>query len=238
MTRVRILSRSAQPFRDRQEAGELLAAELAELRGQNPVVLGIPRGGVAVAREIAASLDGDLDIILARKLRTPGQTELAMGSVSEHGEVFLNELVIRQLGIGSAEIEHEKTAQMEEIERRRRLLRSVAPKIPLRNRLVIITDDGVATGATMQVAVWAIKQEEPSRLVAALPVAADEAVHRLAGDVDEIVCLRMPLFFGAVGQFYIQFTQVEDSDVLSILKEARARAHRKPGTAERSHPAR
>ncbi len=158
MSRVRILSRSVQPFRDRQEAGKLLGSELAEFHGKSPVVLGIPRGGVVVAREVAIRLEGDLDIILARKLRTPGQIELAMGSISEHGEVFLNAPVVREIGIGGAYIEREKAEQLSEIERRSRLFRSVAPRIPLGDRTVIITDDGVATGVTMQLAVWAIQQ--------------------------------------------------------------------------------
>lgn len=223
MNKLRIISYSSERFRDRQEAGRLLARELAELRGQNAVVVGIPRGGVVVARELARELEADLDVVLARKLRTPGQEELAMGSVAEDGKVFLNEMVVVELNVSKAQIEQEKARQMIELARRRELFRSAMPKVPLENRIVIVTDDGVATGATTHAAIWAVRQEKPTRLIAAIPVGSEETLRRLAEDVDEMLCLRAPPFFMAVGQFYAQFYPVEDEEVLKILKEEHER---------------
>ncbi len=216
---MRIISYSGQPFEDRAQAGHLLAEELVDLRGKKAVVLGIPRGGILVARELASRIDADLDIVLSRKLGSPGHSELAMGALAEDGQVFLNEDVVRLLAVTRQYIEQEKARQMTEIQRRNQLIRSVLPKTPLVNRIVIVTDDGVATGATMQAALWAARQEKPQRLIAAIPVASEEALERLAADVDEIVCLRQPPSFYAVGQFYRQFYQVQDEQMLQILKE-------------------
>jgi putative phosphoribosyl transferase len=215
---VRIISYSPEPFSDRMEAGFLLARELANLRQKRAVILGIPRGGIVVAQALAGEIDADLDIVLSRKLGTPGQLELAMGAMAEDGEVFLNDNVIGELGVSASEIAQEKERQMAEIKRRTQLIRAVLPRVPLKGRIAIITDDGVATGATMQVAVWAILREKPRKLIVAVPVASEEAVNRLARDVDEIVCLRLPPNFMAVGQFYRRFEQVTDEEVLEILK--------------------
>lgn len=223
MAKLRILSRSSEPFADRRQAGQLLAEELGEFRGQRAVVLGIPRGGVVIAREIARALDGELDIVLARKLRTPGHEELAMGSVAEDGRLFLNDDVVREVGVDEAYIKQEKAVQMGEIARRIKLFRRVAPRIPLKGRLVIVTDDGIATGATAQAAFWAVRQEKPKKLVAAVPVGSEDTVVRLAEDVDEMICLRVPPFFAAVGQFYLRFGAVEDEDVVTILREERGK---------------
>ncbi len=226
MAKIRIISRKSERFADRQEAGQLLGRELSYLKVESPVVLGIPRGGVLIARELANTLNADLDVVLARKLRTPGHSELAMGSVAEGGKVFINNLVVRELGISQTQIEYEKERELAEITRRSKLIRNVWPKVPLTGRVVIITDDGVATGATMQVATWSIRQESPAGLVIALPVASEEAVDRLFEDADELVCLREPPDFGAVGQFYEQFTEIDDEDVLEILTEERNRKQR------------
>jgi putative phosphoribosyl transferase len=215
---VRIISHSGARFFDRVEAGYLLANEFNDLKSRNAVVLGIPRGGIIVAQELAHRLEADLDIVLSRKLGTPGESELAMGSLSEDGSVFLNNEVVRMFGVTQSDIEREKDHQMAEIQRRSHLIRGILPRTSLKDRLVIVTDDGVATGATMQAALWAVYQEKPRRLTAAIPVASEEAVNKLAADVDEIVCLRQPAFFYAVGQFYSRFTQVEDEEVLKILK--------------------
>ncbi len=225
MGKLRIISHSSKPFNDREEAGRLLASELSELRGQRAVVLGIPRGGMVVAGELAKALDAELDVVISRKLRTPAQPELAMGAVAEDGELFLNQMVIREVGVTDDEIQKEKERQLAEIRRRNELLRKFAPRIPLKDRIVVVTDDGVATGATMQVALWAVKQEQPKRLICAMPVGSEDSVRRLAEDADEMVCLRTPLFFMAVGQFYVQFEQVEDENLLEILKAARSQGH-------------
>ena len=221
MNGLRIVSHSAEPFRDRVEAGRLLGAELDSLRGQGAVVLGIPRGGLVVAQALAAAIGGQLDIVLARKLRTPGHPELALGSVSEDGRLFLNDRLVELMGIDRSYIEAEKAAQMAEMNRRCALVRRIAPKIPLAGKRVIVTDDGVATGATLQAALWAARQEKPLLLVAALPVGPEDTIERLAADADEMLCLRAPADFAAVGQFYLRFDQVEDDTVLAILRQAR-----------------
>lgn len=221
--KLRIVSRSSEPLRDRHEAGRLLGLELSNLRGQGAVVLGIPRGGVIVACELARALDAELDVVLSRKLRTPGHWELAMGSVAEDGRVFLNEMVLKDSGISQASIAQEKAAQVAEIARRSELIRHVRLKVSLQGRLAIITDDGVATGATTLAAIWAARQEHPKKLIAAIPVGSENTVIRLADEVDEMICLRAPPFFDAVGQFYMWFGPVEDEEVLEILKAEQER---------------
>lgn len=217
MGQLRILSRSSEHFKDRQEAGRLLAQQLAAYRGQKTVVLGIPRGGMIVAQEIARYLQAEIDIVLAHKLRTPGHTELAMGSVAEDGRLFINEDVVRELAIEREYVQLEKQHQIKEMRRRTLLFRQNHPKVPLTGRTVIVTDDGVATGATTQAALWAVRLEKPEKLIAAFPVGPDHTISRLAADADVFICLRAPPFFGAVGQFYLHFEQVEDEEVLEIL---------------------
>lgn len=219
VTKLNILSYSSEPYTDREEAGRLLADELREYRGQKVVVLGIPRGGIIVAREIARELDAELDIVLAHKLRTPGHEELAMGSVAEDGKLFLNQEVVRGLDIGDTYVQQEKTRQLMEIKRRTEMIRRARPKVPLKGRIVIVTDDGVATGATTQAALWAVRLEQPKKLIAAMPVGPEDTIRRLAEDVDEMLCLRAPLLFAAVGQFYRQFYPASDENVLEILRE-------------------
>jgi len=221
MGSLRIVSKSGEPFKDREEAGRLLAQELSKYWGKGAVVLGIPRGGVVIGKEIAAFLKADLDILLAHKLTAPGQPELAMGSVSEDGKLFLNERVISGLYISPAEIEEEKKRQIAEIKRRVRQFRSVRQKVSLSGRIVIITDDGVATGSTAEAAVWAARGDRPEKLIMAMPVGPEDTIKRLAEDVDEMLCLRVPPFFGAVGQFYENFKPVEDYEVIEILKNGR-----------------
>jgi putative phosphoribosyl transferase len=219
MAKLHILSRNKQYFRDRAEAGRLLADALGAYRGQNPLVLGIPRGGVVVAREVARALGAELDIVLAHKLRTPGHAELAMGSVSEDGRLFLNREVVEDMGIDESYIQQEKDAQLAEMSRRTKIIRQVRPQIPAKGRIVIVTDDGVATGATTQAALWAVKLEQPQMLVAAIPVGPEDTIRRLTKDVDEMVCLCAPPSFTAVGQFYQQFYPVEDEEILKILRD-------------------
>ena len=223
MARLRIISHSSEPFRDREEVGQLLAWELRKLPGRNLVVLGIPRGGIRVARELARTLDAEMDIVLAHKLRTPGHPELAMGSLAENGKIFLNEQVVTELGISQHHIEEETAAQLTEIKRRAQLVRRIRPRVLLKGKIVVVTDDGVATGATTQAAFWAVSQERPALLVAAIPVGPEDVVRRLAEDVDQMVCLRTPSFFYSVGQFYLRFEPVDDADVLKILQEEQKR---------------
>jgi len=219
MNTVRIVSHNSVPFRDRIEAGELLGRELQKFRDRRAVVLGIPRGGVVVAREVARALQAELDIVLSRKLSAPWNPELAIGAISEDGKLFLNKMLLSRVGAESMYIQQEKARQLAEIEHRTALYRGIHPKVLLEGRLVIVTDDGLATGATMQAALWTTRQEGPKKLIAALPVGPEDTVMRLAKDADEMICLRSPPLFDAIGQFYKRFDQVEDEEVIEILKE-------------------
>ena len=219
MGRARVISYSEEPFRGRVEAGRLLAGELTKFRGKKAVVLGIPRGGIIVAKEIASALGAELDIVLSRKLGAPGNPELAIGAISEDGKLFLNEMLASQVGGESSYIQQEKARQLSLIKQRVEQYRKILPKASLKDKVVIITDDGVATGATMKAALWAARQERPKMLIAALPVGPADTIRELAKDADEIIVLRVPPFFAAIGQFYLDFSQVEDSEVLEILKK-------------------
>ena len=219
MGTLRIMSNSSEAFRSRMEAGELLAHQLTELQSQNVALLGVPRGGVVVAREIAHALDGDLDMVLAHKLGAPGNPELAIGAVCEDGRLFLDEEISSYMGIDDNYIKREKSRQMQELTRRVNRYRSVLPKIPLSGRIVVVTDDGVATGATMQAALWAVRQESPEKIVAALPVGPQDSLERLSQAADETICLQAPPFFSAISQFYSYFNQVEDEELLEILQQ-------------------
>jgi predicted phosphoribosyltransferase len=219
MGTLRIISDSSEPFRTRIEAGQLLADELEKFCGKKAVVLGIPRGGVIVANEIALRLNADLDVVLTHKLGAPGNEELAVGAVSENGLLYINKSVAPYVGADDRYIEREKTRQLQQIAHKVEMYRAVLPKLSLNERIVIVTDDGVATGATMQAALWAVRQEKPKKLVLALPVGPQESVTKLSESADETVCLRTPPYFDALGRFYLEFTQVEDEQLLQILQE-------------------
>lgn len=223
MARLQIISDSSKPFKDRVEAGQLLARELEKFHYKKDVVLGIPRGGVIVASEIARAFGAGLDIVLAHKLGAPENKELAIGAVCEEGMVFVNKTVAPYVGADDHYIEHEKTYQLQEISHKVQLYRSILPKISLEARVVIVTDDGVATGATMQAALWAIRQEKPRKLVLALPVGPQDTVTKLSEDADEAICLRAPQNFEALSRFYLGFSQVEDEQLLQILEQERKR---------------
>lgn len=223
MGTLRIISDSSQPFSGRVEAGQLLARELEKLRGQKAVVLGIPRGGIVVAYQIARELEADLDIILSHKLGAPGNPELAIGAVCEDGKLFVDETITSCVGADDSYIQSEKTRQLQQIARRVQRYRDVLPKLALEARVVIVTDDGVATGATMQAALWAVRQERPEEIVAALPVGPEDTLTKLSENADETICLQAPPFFSAISQFYLQFTQVEDEQLLEILEEENKR---------------
>lgn len=206
-------------FRDRNDAALKLAERLLDYKGQKPLVLGIPRGGVVIASVLARELGGELDIILTRKLGSPVNPELAMGSVDENGNIHLNASIIDALGVTSEMIERERRAQLEVIRSRAEAYRRIYPKIPLKDRIIIITDDGIATGATMAAAIDTARAEKPAKLVVALPVGPPEKIDEMQADADEMICLSAPPYFQAVGQFYDSFTQIEDSEVEQILRE-------------------
>lgn len=212
-------SQFAPPFRDRTEAGRLLVKRLNAYRGKDVLILGIPRGGVPVAAEVARGLDADLDVLVARKLGAPGQMELAIGAVTANGGEFLNEEIIRSLGVSGEYIQKAKKEQMAEAHRRETRFRGDRPEQRMQDRVVILVDDGLATGATMRAAVRSARKHRPARLVVAVPVGSQEACAALGEEADELVCPSMPEPFGAVGYFYQNFEPVEDVEVESILRE-------------------
>jgi predicted phosphoribosyltransferase len=205
-------------FQDRRDAGAQLAERLGHYREkENVLVLGLPRGGVTVADEIARALHSPLDILIVRKIGFPGNPELAVGAVSETGTVVLNEDIIAGYRVGREYLEGETVRQKQEIERRSVLYRGGRGVPELAGKTVILVDDGVATGATLKAAIATLKEERLARLVAALPVASQEADREIGRLVDEWVCLQVPAWFMAVGNFYRDFTQVEDAEVVAIL---------------------
>ena len=205
-------------FENRLSAARLLAARLARFRGTRPLVLGIPRGAVPMARVIAEALEGDLDVVLVHKIGAPGNAEFAIGSVSESGEVVLGPAAA-SVGAGPEYVAREVESQVRALRERRRLLSPVhAPADPA-GRVVIVVDDGVATGSTMLAALTILRRRGPARLVAAMAVAPPETARRLAGVADEVFCLDTPSDFRAVGQFFRDFTPVSDEEVVAALRE-------------------
>jgi predicted phosphoribosyltransferase len=209
-------------FSDRREAGRALAERLREYAGvQGLLVLALPRGGVTVGFEIARELHCPLDVLIVRKIGSPGNPELAAGALSETGTQVLNADVIASYGIPHRFIEEETGRQRLEIARRLAFYRGSASLPPLAGRTVILVDDGVATGATMKAAIATLRQEGLKKLVVAVPVAPPDTAREIAPTVDEWVCLDTPERFAAVGQFYRDFTQVEDADVVAMLRKAK-----------------
>lgn len=205
-------------FRNREDAGRRLAVKLCGRELYDPVVLAIPRGGVATGAVLAHELGADLDVVLARKLRAPGQSELAVGAVSEDGRVYLNEYGRAFLGVMEDYLVEERRHQLGEIARRKRLFRDVHPPVPLAGRSVIVTDDGIATGATMIAALQAVRAQNPREVIVAVPVASPDRLEEVRRWCDDVVCLLSPEGFGAVGQFYEDFSQVEDDEVVQVLR--------------------
>jgi predicted phosphoribosyltransferase len=206
-------------FEDRAEAGRQLAAALAGYKDERPVVLGLPRGGVAVAAAIAEALDAPLGLILVRKIGAPTRRELALGAVVDGKDpcVVRNEDVIRALGVSEATFDAICRRELTEIERRRRRYEGGATRIDVAARVVIVVDDGIATGATMRAALRATRLRRPKKLVLAAPVAAPDALDELRCEVDELVCLISEEPFNAIGLFYVDFHQMNDAEVTEIL---------------------
>jgi putative phosphoribosyl transferase len=206
-------------YKDRREAGAKVASRLMHYKDRaDVIVLALPRGGVVNGHEIAKRLNVPLDIIIIRKIGFPGQPELAIGAVSETGAVALNEELISSYGIKEGYIKREIESHMEEISRRKALYRGGKGVPSLKGKTVILVDDGVATGATMKAAISTLRKENPARLVAALPVASMEAEQEIRKLVDEWVCLMAPREFMAIGNFYEDFSQVSDREVVELLR--------------------
>ncbi len=207
-------------FRDRADAGRRLAKALAGYKDRHPVVLALPRGGVPVAAEVAEALEAPLDLILVRKIGVPTEPELAMGAVVDGVApiVVRNEEVIELSGTTAAEFDGACAQELAEIERRRQLYIGERARAEVEGQVVIVVDDGIATGATTRAALQAIRVRKPKELVLAVPVAPPDTVMSLRGQVDSLICLETPELFGAIGYFYRDFRQVSDQEVLTILK--------------------
>jgi predicted phosphoribosyltransferase len=209
-------------FRDRREAGRMLAAKLAAHANHPDVlVLALPRGGVPVAYEVAHALGAPLDVFLVRKLGIPGHEELAMGAAATGGVRVINQPVVRALRIPPELIDAVAARELEELARQERLYRDDRPTPDIRGRTVILVDDGLATGATMLAAVKALRQQQPARIIVAAPVAARETCEQLQWEVDDIVCAVTPEPFHAVGLWYEDFSQTSDDEVRELLRAAR-----------------
>lgn len=209
---------SSQPFRDRAEAGDLLAARLSGLADREDViVLALPRGGVPVGYEVARSLRVAFDVFVVRKLGVPGHEELAMGAIASGGVRLVNHDVADSLGIPQNVIDRVAEREQVELERREHLYRGTRPLIPLANKTVVLVDDGLATGSSMRAAVAAIRLQQPARIVVAVPVGASPTCQDLADEADEVICLRTPEPFVAVGRWYRDFTPTSDDEVRTLL---------------------
>ncbi|BAY09407.1 phosphoribosyltransferase [Calothrix sp. NIES-2098] len=211
---------STRKFHTRAEAGKMLARELTAYADcKDLVVLGLPRGGVPVAYEVAKLLGATLDICLVRKLGVPGHKELAMGAITSGGIRVLNYDVVSSLGIANQTIEQVTAEESQELQRRDRAYRGDRPPLNVKNRTVIVVDDGIATGSTMRAAITMLKQQQPKRIVVAVPIAPPETCEELSNFVDEVVCLKMPERMYAVGIWYEDFSQTTDEEVRYLLTQ-------------------
>jgi putative phosphoribosyl transferase len=210
-------------LRDRRDAGRRLAATLLRYAGRaDTVVLGLPRGGVVVAFEVAKSLDLPLDVYLVRKLGTPGHEELAMGAIASGGAMVLNRDVLGGLGLGDEAVRRAVEREKTVLEARERAYRGHTAPISLRGKQVIIVDDGLATGATMRTAVKSLRAHGPARIVVAVPTAPPETCDVLAAEADEVACLMSPSPFFSIGQWYEDFMQTSDEEVVALLERSKA----------------
>ena len=210
------------PFENRVEAGRMLGARLAALQLADPVVLALPRGGVPVALEVARALDAPLDLLLVRKIGVPWQPELAVAAVMDGAEpvVVVERHIQAETGVKQEYIEQRAKEELAEIERRRRTYLADRAPVPVAGRTAIVVDDGIATGTTMRAALKGLRRRNPARLVLAVPVAPPDTINELRQEVDDVVCLAQPSFFGAIGYFYRDFHQLSDDEVITLMRQA------------------
>jgi putative phosphoribosyl transferase len=206
-------------FKDRLDAARQLARALSAYQSDRPLVLGIPRGAVPMARLMARQLGGDMDVVLVRKLRAPFMPEVAVGAIDESGQTYLAPYA-QDMGADAAYLQEEKRTQLATLQRRRQQYDAIRPAANAAGRTVIVVDDGLATGATMIAALQVVRQHRPAHLVCAVPVASPDALEKVRPWADELVCLSAPEDFQGVGQFYRDFGQVEDEEVLACLRSA------------------
>jgi putative phosphoribosyl transferase len=207
-------------FRDRRDAGARLAERLEHLRAESPVVLGLPRGGVPVAYEVATRLGAPLDVIVVRKLGVPFQPELGMGAVGEDGVIVLNDDVLRLTRVRDDELARIEARERQEVERRARRFRGGRPRVDVTERTAVIVDDGIATGGSARAALRVARAQGARRVVLAVPVGSPDTVAEMRQEADEVVCVETPFGFLAVGQAYANFTQTTDEEVVRLLAEA------------------
>jgi putative phosphoribosyl transferase len=208
-------------FVDRQEAGRQLAEALADLKGEDVVILGIPRGGVVVAAEVARAHGWPLDTVIPRKIRAPGNPELGLGAIAPSGVRVLDQRMLELLGVSESYLEREIAEEEQEIERRSDAYRRGRPAVDIRDKVAVVVDDGIATGGTATAAIRWAKAQRARRVILAVPVAPAEGVRNLSREADEVVCLETPEPFYAVGQWYQEFPQTDDEEVVQILDAAR-----------------
>ncbi|MBI2752122.1 MAG: phosphoribosyltransferase [Betaproteobacteria bacterium] len=215
-------------FRDRIDAAQRLAKALAGYRGKNPLVLAIPRGAVRMGRVLADALEGELDVVLVRKLRAPESPEFAVGAIDESGWAYVADHAA-EVGADEAYLAGEKRIQMETLRKRRVQYTPERPPADPAGRIAIVVDDGLATGATMIAALHAVRAKRPARLICAIPVAASDSLAKVSPHADEVVCLDTPPNFYAVGQFYRDFAQVQDDEVAALLAQDRGLRAKRAG---------
>lgn len=217
-------------FHNREDAARRLATKLQGRALHDPLVLAIPRGGAVTGAVLARELGAELDVVLSRKLRSPLQPELALGAVSEDGRVYLNEYVTENLELVEDYLAEERRHQLAEIARRKQLFRGVRPRAPVAGRSVIVTDDGIATGSTMIAALQVVRAQNPHEVIVAVPVAPPDRLEDVRRWCDDVVCLLSPEEFWAIGEYYEDFSQVEDEEVVNLLRDSWA-ARRSAGPA-------
>lgn len=208
-------------FKDRRDAGRRLAKKLEKYKGKkDTIILGLPRGGVVVADEVAQALGLPLDLVVPRKIGAPGNPEYAIGAITEDGEGIFNEEVVREYGMSREYLKKEIEKEKKEAKRRLKVYRGKRPPLStLKSKTTILIDDGIATGLTMKAAIRSVKKKGATKVVVAVPVAARDSLLEIKKEVDEVISLYTPIFFGAVGAFYEEFSQTEDSEVIEIMKK-------------------